>query len=148
MCRERHRTRDRLLEYDPSIIIPTPHTAGLRMIYPWENFPLSILSEQILMLAKKHGYSGSSSEFWERFSNGSLVIGTINTFPQHGNEFSLYLDKETDILYCYKIIKNKDIDESLIAKIGAAIVGTSIISPEDSYIYLYVPIKAINILEN
>ena len=71
-CRERHRTRDLLLEYDLNIMpphpraggisivypwgssaydnvidmsIPTrPHTATLSMIYPWENTSLNILS--------------------------------------------------------------------------------------------------------
>jgi len=34
MCKERRRTRDRLLEYD---MLARPHTAGLAMVYPWEN---------------------------------------------------------------------------------------------------------------
>jgi len=37
MCKERWRTRDRLLEYDISIMPARPRTAGLAMVYPWEN---------------------------------------------------------------------------------------------------------------
>lgn len=34
---ERYRTRDRLIEYDFDLIAPFPHSAGLPIIYPWEN---------------------------------------------------------------------------------------------------------------
>jgi len=45
MCKERWRTRDRLLEYDESIMPLRPHSAGLSMIYPWENVTLLTLEK-------------------------------------------------------------------------------------------------------
>lgn len=44
---ERKRTRDRLIEYDFSIIAPTPHSAGLLFLYPWENLVIKQLEDLI-----------------------------------------------------------------------------------------------------
>ena len=57
--RERKKTRDRLLDYDASIMPIMPSTASLPYIYPWENITLSILSNQIFKVAQLNGYTGS-----------------------------------------------------------------------------------------
>ena len=139
--RERKRTRDRLLEYDFSIVSPHPHTAGLSMIYPWENTSLSQLKAQILQIAKDCGYTGTDAEFWERFagSGGGVVTGIIGTFPRPGKENQLYLDVETDILYYFK-----EADEN--ADIAALIdAGAEISYGDNNEVYIYLPVRALPI---
>lgn len=145
--RERYRTRDRLLEYDFSIYPAVPHTAGLSMVYPWENIALSQLSHSIIEIAKSNGYTGTEEEFWNKFSNGSIHYGTLETFPVPGVDYDLYLDTETDILYYFKTTK-ETIDLDQIEKIGVTIVGHSIIEDTQEVVtYLYIPVKALS-LEN
>ena len=93
MCRERHRTRDLLLEYDASFMPPRPHAASLDMVYlwsndlmknnspdlpnpsgtnvdsvyPWETYNLSILSQQLYQIAANSGYTGTLNEFKQYF---------------------------------------------------------------------------------
>lgn len=145
MCRERRRTRDRLLEYDIPL---NPHAAGLSMVYPWENLSLSVLSEQILSIAKKYNFKGTNKDFWERFSGGTIITGTLDSFPIEGNEANLYLDTETNILYYFKIT-TYNVSDEIVAKIGAAIVQRSIVagSEETFETRLYIPVRALP-LEN
>ncbi len=143
MCRERKRTRDRLLEYNPMIIPPRPHTAGLAMIYPWENSSLSILQHQLFLIAQNNGFEGEESEFLDRFvhgGKGGVNVGTINTFPIPGVEDQLYLDTGTEILYYFKIAPD-GISAEIADKIGAEVVGRA----EDNSIYVYIPVRALPI---
>lgn len=140
MCRERKRTRDRLLDYD---LPPRPHTAGLAMVYPWENSSLSILTHQLFLIARNNGYGGEESDFLDRFSNGGtggVNVGTIDTFPVPGIEDQLYLDVSTEILYYFKIAPG-NISEEIADKAGAEVVGRG----EDGSTYVYIPIRALPI---
>ncbi len=139
MCRERKRTRDRLLDY---ALPPRPHTAGLAMVYPWENSSLSILSHQLFLIARNNGFTGEESEFLTKFSNnaGGVNIGTINTFPIPGVEDQLYLDIESEILYYFKIAPD-GISTEIADKVGAEVVGRA----EDNSIYVYIPVRALPI---
>ena len=93
----RERTRDLLLEYDIRIMPPRPRAAGLAMVYPWlnsnteepgwvnippipntpefqvvypwESIGLSILGDQIYMLAAQSGYNGTREEFHRYFGS-------------------------------------------------------------------------------
>ena len=96
MYKERHRTRDLLLEYDKTIMPPKPRAAGLGVIYswgsttpadvnnlnpptpaqqnidiiyPWENISLSIFSNQLYKVAIINGFVGTEKEFLDRFVN-------------------------------------------------------------------------------
>ena len=94
----RHRTRDLLLEYEPSIMPLHPRAGGLAMVYPWGNnndsgtvlppFPnsdeisslypwslsdLAIMGDWLYTLASNSGYDGSREEFYKNF--GSYLIG-------------------------------------------------------------------------
>ena len=141
--RERYRTRDRLLEYDFSIYPAVPHTAGLPIIYPWENIALGQLSHSIINIAKLNGYTGTEEEFWNQFSSGGIHYGTLETFPVPGVDYDLYLDTKTDVLYYFKTIK-EIIYTDRAAKIDAAIVGYSIIEDTEEVVtYLYIPVKAL-----
>ena len=139
--RERYRTRDLLLEYDTAIMPARPRTAGLAMVYPWENLTLSTLKAQIIEIARQSGYNGSDEDFWNHFSNfsGEVHTGTLATFPTPGKETDLYLDTETNILYYFKIVNNNINTEALILA-GAEVVGTS-----DEATYLYIPVRALPI---
>lgn len=142
MCRERRRTRDRLLEYDPSIVIPTPHTAGLRMIYPWENASLAILSHQIFKLAQANGYTGPEELLFKKFNGGNIYkYDTLNDFPVTGTTGDLYIDISTGIVYYY-ISTSQSVDAEKIAIIGGAIVGYSIVG-DTTETHLYLPIRAL-----
>lgn len=140
MCYERWRTRDRLLEYDSVVIPPHPHSAGLPMIYPWEDMPLSVLSHQLFEIAKKNGFEGAESEFLEKFSHntGGVNTGTIETFPVPGKEDQLYLDVETEILYYFKIAQ-ESVAEEIATQYGAEVVGRT----EDGTFYVYIPVRAL-----
>ena len=144
MCKERRRTRDRLLEYDLSIMPLKPHSAGLSIIYPWENQSLLFTSYQLYEIAKNYGFPGTVEEFFSKFSlyGGNIIKGTISTFPVPGNENNLYFDEESKILY-YFSVKNMKILSETVAKIGAAIVGYSVVKETSEIItYLYIPVKA------
>lgn len=164
---ERRRTRDRLLEYDYYLIPLSPHSAGIAMlfptesdkivitipaiieeaqlntIYPWENYSLSILSHQMYLIAKDNGFDGSESQFLTKFgaigtaTNGNVIVGTVETFPEHGDENALYLDRDTGILYYFKETENS-------INISAAIENNAFIKQqEENYFSLYIPIRAL-----
>ena len=91
----RHRTRDLLLEYEPSIMPVHPRAGGLAMLYPWGNnndsgsammppFPdpsaidsiypwemqhLAIMGDWLYIFAKSSGYNGTREEFYSCFGS-------------------------------------------------------------------------------
>ena len=110
MCKERWRTRDRLLEYDINIMPARPHTAGLAMIYPWEDFSweipdYQILGEWLFSLAVASGYQGSKNDLRNNFgsylerNHQEIIFGTLSTFPVSGEKNKLYFDLTEKILY-------------------------------------------------
>lgn len=139
----RRLTRDLLLEYDEYILPVRPRrTAGLSMIYPWENLELTILSKQILEIAKQYGYTGDEKAFWNHFSEGTIITGTLDTFLIPGNEKNLYFDTNTNILYYYKV-SSEPVNSALLNLIGVRIEETE----ENGTLYhLYIPIKALGII--
>ena len=174
---ERYRTRDRLIEYDGAIMPLYPHSGGiavpyprededilltvpdiiaqaqLKTIYPWENYQLNILSHQLYMIAQDNGFNGTEHQFLTKFGNigapteNTVIVGTLATFPLPGEESVLYLDKETGILYYFKSTTHTVYTE-IAAKIGAAIVGQSVIEDTQEIVtYLYIPVRAL-LIEN
>lgn len=137
--RQRIKTRDRLFDYD----LPAyPVIDKLQAPYPWVSASLSVLSKQLYELALQNGFLGTQDTFLSRFANGTIVRGTLNQFPIPGDPNTLYLDKETDILYYFRET-NTELNLQLLARIGAAIVGHSIVgSPEEIITYLYIPVRA------
>ena len=101
--RERHRTRDRLIDYDAAIMPPHPISAGLAMVYPWENTALAILQKQLFTLAAATGYTGTVNDFNTLFGSylhsRSIVSAPYNDFPETGTIDTLYLDSQTGSLY-------------------------------------------------
>lgn len=129
----RERTRDLLLEYDIRIMPPRPHTAGLAMVYPWlnsnaedpgwvnippipdtpefqvvypwETIGLSILGDQIYMLASQSGYTGTREEFHRYFGSyletnrWEILFEQFDNFPEVGERDKLYFDLDENILY-------------------------------------------------
>ena len=129
----RQRTRDLLLEYDRMIMPPRPRAAGLGLIYswlesntpstdviysvpipqtaefsivyPWESIGLSILSDQIYILAANSGYTGTREEFHKYFgvylenNRQEILFETYDNFPQVGTQNMLYFDLNEKILY-------------------------------------------------
>lgn len=127
-CRERHRTRDRLISYDPQFVVPMPHSAGLAlpfphenfetammtiirpipntalsMVYPWEDVNMSILLSQLYAIALSGGFTGTISEFKTHFATfsgrRSILFANYNEFPEEGEQEKLYFDLEEKILY-------------------------------------------------
>lgn len=115
---ERYRTRDRLLEYDPHIMPLCPHSAGLAMIYPWENNNLTMLAHQLYLFAANSGYSGTENEFINNFgtyfTNMQIVFSTLEDFPEEGNQEKLYFDIDTKILYHWNEDEYEPINAMLI----------------------------------
>lgn len=103
MCKERWRTRDLLLEYDSHIMPPRPRAAGLGMVYPWENAPISSLVKQLFVIAAGSGYYGTETEFKEHFgaylNNKQIIFDLFTNFPVTGSEEYLYFDLDEKILY-------------------------------------------------
>lgn len=129
----RERTRDLLLEYDLRIMPPRPRAAGLAMVYPWlnsnkeeqgwvnippipdtpefhvvypwESVGLSILGDQIYLLAAKTGYEGTREEFHQYFGSylyrnkWEILFEQYDNFPQVGARDKLYFDLGENILY-------------------------------------------------
>ena len=129
----RERTRDLLLEYDKFIIPPRPRAAGLGLIYtwlesntpstdiiynvpipntaefsvvyPWESIGLSLLGDQIYVLASRSGYTGTREEFHRYFgtylerNRQEILFETYDNFPQVGTQNMLYFDLDEKILY-------------------------------------------------
>lgn len=103
--RERYRTRDRLLEYDYSIYPQVPHTAGLAVVYPWENIATANLMRQLYKSAADSGFIGTEDEFLNNFGkmlqNKQIIFGTIDTFEPQDDNTILYYDIDDNILYYY-----------------------------------------------
>lgn len=141
---ERYRTRDRLLDYDSSIVPPHPVSAGLPIIYPWENTNLTILSNQLYTIAQNNGFDGTLAQFLDFFAHGGggIVVGTIATFPVTGKDSTLYLDSETDIVYYFKATTT-EISPAVAEENKIVIAGTEIdeITHITTY-FLYIPIRA------
>ena len=129
----RTRTRDLLLEYDIRIMPPRPRAAGLSMVYPWlnsnaesegwinippipntpefqvvypwESVGLSILGDQIYMLAAQSGYHGTREEFHHYFGSylennrWEIMFDEFSNFPEVGEIDKLYFDLDEKILY-------------------------------------------------
>lgn len=129
----RTRTRDLLLEYDIHIVPPRPRAAGLAMVYPWlnsnyvdggwvnippipdtaefkvvypwESVGLSILGDQIYMLAAQSGYTGTREEFHHYFGSyletnrWEILFEEYDNFPEVGERDKLYFDLGEKILY-------------------------------------------------
>ena len=173
VSRERHRTRDLLLEYDHAIMPPHPRAGGLHvvypwgnnsryhdgddiadlplnpndtnmdMIYPWENITNAALAQQIYAIAQKYGYNSTLQQFWIKFSNTSVVYGTLATFPNPGAEDYLYMDTETDILYYFKST-TKIVNKEAAARVGIAIIGNSRVNRDGAKITdMYIPVRSL-----
>ena len=128
----RERTRDLLLEYDLRIMPPRPRAAGLAMVYPWlnsnwedggwvtlpipdteefstvypwESVGLSMLGDQIYLLAAQSGYTGTREDFHRYFGSylqsneWEILFDTYNNFPATGRQDKLYFDLNERILY-------------------------------------------------
>ncbi len=129
----RRRTRDLLLEYDRLVMPPRPRAAGLSLIYtwlhgntpntdtiysvpipetaefsivyPWESIGLSILGDQIYILASRSGYTGTREEFHKNFgkylenNRQEILFEEYANFPEVGSKEMLYFDLNEKILY-------------------------------------------------
>ena len=100
---ERNRTRDLLLEYDPNIMPPHPRSAGLRVIYPWENLLDNDLRKQLFDFARDSGYLGTEEEFTINFGSylqgKGVLFDVFDNFPKVGTADMLYFDLNEKIMY-------------------------------------------------
>ena len=125
MYRDRLKTRDLLLEYDRDICPPRPRQAGLDIIYPWENYSLTVFARQLFELAANSGYDGTEQEFITNF--GSYLTGkevyysNYDEFPETGEVEKLYFALDEKILYyCdendleYKPVKATLIEDTIL----------------------------------
>lgn len=144
----RERTRDLLLEYDIRIMPPRPRAAGLAMVYPWlnsntadqgwvdippipdtpefqvvypwESIGLSILGDQIYMLAANSGYTGTREDFHRYFgtylndNKWEILFESYNNFPEIGAIDKLYFDLDENILYYWDETEYKPVNAMLI----------------------------------
>ena len=145
----RARTRDLLLEYDAHIVPPRPRAAGLAMVYPWlnsnsesqgwadippipdtpefqvvypwESIGLSILGDQIYMLAAQSGYHGTREEFHHYFGSylennrWEILFEDFANFPEQGEFDKLYFDLGEKILYYWSGAEYTPVNAMLIA---------------------------------
>lgn len=96
-------TRDLLLEYDNHIMPPKPRAAGLGVVYPWENAPISTLIQQLYLIAIQSGFIGTQNEFKMYFGsylqNKEIIFDEYDNFPETGDNIHLYFDLNEKILY-------------------------------------------------
>lgn len=100
--KERHRTRDRLLKYDFNIMVPMPETAGIPMIYPWEDVAQDILFFQIFQIAQKNGFPGTEQDLrtiFGQFGEKQIIYSHYTEFPEIGDFDKFYFDLDEKILY-------------------------------------------------
>ena len=99
----RERTRDLLLMYDSRIVPVRPQSAGLAMVYPWENVSLNTLGQWIYTLAANSGYNGTLQEFMTSFGSylegNEIIFAAFNEFPETGLTNKLYFDLTEKIIY-------------------------------------------------
>lgn len=142
MCEQRWKTRDRLLEYDINVENIEPNPIILNNVFPWDNLQLSVLGQQLYMIAANNGYTGTRDTFLERFALGSepnfVVCDTRADFPAIGSIATLYLDHSTSILYY--AISTATLDAVLLERIGG-FIGTE----ENHLYYCYIPVRALPI---
>jgi len=100
---ERRRTRDLLLEYS---MLPQPYATNLKSIYPLENLSLSILQQQLFMLARDNGFQGNITNFKEKIKfllqDQQIVYENFSNFPSVGEKNKLYFDLTEKILYYWE----------------------------------------------
>ena len=100
MCQERRRTRDLLLDY---YMLPRPRTAGLAMVYPWENTALTTLLQQIYQIAVNSGFTGTEQDLKEHFgeflNEKQIIYANYANFPAEGETDKFYFDLNDKILY-------------------------------------------------
>lgn len=144
----RARTRDLLLEYDLRIMPPRPRAAGIGMVYPWlnsnwgdegwvtlpipdteefqtvypwESVGLSILGDQIYLLAAQSGYHGTREEFHHYFGSyletnrWEILFEQFANFPVTGEQDKLYFDLGENILYYWDGTNYTPVNAMLIA---------------------------------
>ena len=117
----RHRTRDLLLEYEPSIMPLHPRAGGLAMVYPWGNnnesgnvmppFPnpsaiqqiypwemqnLAIMGDWLFAFAASSGYKGTREEFYKYFGSYLETNRQEIMFDEYNNFPTI---GEQDMLY-------------------------------------------------
>ena len=117
----RHRTRDLLLEYEPSIMPLHPRAGGLAMVYPWGNnnesgnvmppFPnpsaiqqiypwemqnLAIMGDWLFAFAANSGYKGTREEFYKYFGSYLETNRQEIMFDEYNNFPTI---GEQDMLY-------------------------------------------------
>lgn len=84
---------------------PIPDTPEFKVIYPWESVGLSILGDQIYLLAAQSGYHGTREEFHHYFGSylesnkWEIVFDYFDNFPTPGRIDQLYFDLGENILY-------------------------------------------------
>ena len=145
----RARTRDLLLEYDRFIMpprpraaglgliytwlesntpntdviynVPIPHTSEFSVVYPWESIGLSMLGDQIYILAANSGYTGTREEFHHYFGSylernrQEIVFDDFINFPEEGETDKLYFDLDEKILYYWANTGYVPVNAMLIA---------------------------------
>ena len=85
--------------------VPIPSTQEFSVVYPWESIGLSILGDQIFLLASQSGYTGTREEFHKYFgtylekNRQEIMFEEYNNFPQVGSKEILYFDLNEKILY-------------------------------------------------
>lgn len=103
MSDARIKTRNLLLEYDKAIMPPKPHAAGLGSIYPWEDLPISFISQQLFKLASDSGFKGTESDFRKKFGfylqDRQIIYADYINFPTVGEINKFYFDLTEKILY-------------------------------------------------
>lgn len=169
--KERWRTRDRLLEYDFSIVPAYPHSGGiavpypqeseripisipylanvdLPMIYPWENIALSVLSHQLYLIAVDNGYTGTETEFLVRFANGDGDSGDSEKEVIIGTLTTFPMPGAIDKLYLDRetgILYYFKATNLPVNEQAAEDMGIVITETHGNVTYLYIPVRALPI---
>ena len=102
-------------------IPPIPDTAEFKVVYPWESIGLSILGDQIYMLASQSGYNGTREEFHKYFGSyletnrWEILFEVFSNFPEVGESTKLYFDLNENILYYWDGSEYQPVNAMLIA---------------------------------
>ena len=142
MNKERWKTRDRI----STITNAQKNTYNnMSMVYPWENEQIYQTAGNLYKVLLDNGCELSEDDFLTKFalifSTGSIISSTIEDFPEIGDPQNLYLDKNSGILYFFKILEG-EVDEEILQQEGVKFSKAVKENSEDFIYYAYIPVRA------
>lgn len=114
----RWETRDRLLDYEASLMPPALADLDMGSVYPWHTQSLRLLDHMLYQIAKLNGFEGDEEEFNALFFGFAAKQQIIfSPFPEEGEEGILYFNLEDKTLYYWDETEYRPVNAMLMADV-------------------------------